>query len=476
MKHLVIKRLPKLFPDEFNIKDKLFFITAFLFAFFFMSHPDLWETANHSYVFLESVFSGNFMNFYEFCAAHNNTYYYINVANYNICMYILFGLWELPVFLFNNLFGLALSEKFIIYWAKALCAIFFVGCGYMVRQIGLELGFDRNKACYAAMFFLFNPVAFFSPMVMGQYDVICLFFTLCAIVYYLRDDMKNFSLVMGISFVYKFFSLMIFIPLLLLKEKKIINLIKYGLLSLWLYLPSTLLFRGRTGNASAFTKAMIERIFSITADTGMRAVPVFILIYAIIVFFRFLYSPSEKALTGYPAIYLPMLIFGLLFNYIYWHPQWLVLLMPFIILTTFCIENKAPWFYLDLVMAAGFFLFCFTNYGTQSGSVLFSGGLIGHTIGAHLPTAANRKNISHFIGLIPYSYALTPVMFTGALVANIIFKFPVGNIVFADKISSSKDFDKISDKLCIYGVFLIGFIGLWLCPSILEWLNTIGVI
>ena len=102
-------------PEGFKLYDKLFFGIAFVLAFFFMSHPDLWETANHSYVFLESVFSGNFMNFYEFCAAHNNSYYYINVANYNIMIYMLFGLWELPVFIFNHIFSLPLNEVFIIY-------------------------------------------------------------------------------------------------------------------------------------------------------------------------------------------------------------------------------------------------------------------------------------------------------------------------------------------------------------------------
>ncbi len=476
MKSLNIKKLPKLFPEEFKIRDKAFFIAAFLLSFLFMSHPDLWETANHSYVFLESLFSGNVFNFYEFCAAHNNTYYYINVANYNIFMYILFGLWELPVFLFNKRLGLALNEIFIWYWAKALCCAFFVGCGYMVKQIGVELGFSENKARFAAMFFLFYPVAFFSPMAMGQYDVLCLFFTLWAMVYYMRDDMKKFSLVMGVSFVYKFFSLMIFVPLLLLKEKKILNLIKYGLMSLWLYIPSTLLYMGRTGNAAVFTQAMIDRMFEVRLDMGMRIVPVFMLLYAIIVFVSFLYVPGKKAYEKYLGIYIPMVVFCLLFNYIYWHPQWLVLVIPFIVLTTFMQENQSPWFYLDIVFCRGFFLFALYNYSNQTGAVLFDGGLIGHILGLKVITSPDWKPLLDFMVNIPYVYIMTPVMFSGAIFANIILKFPVSGQTVSDKLSCAKAYDKIPTKIYLYMIFVIGFIVLWLCPSALEWLNAMAII
>ena len=150
--------------NDVKIYDKILFGAAFVLAFFFMSHPDLWETANHSYVFLECLFDGQFMNFYDYCAAHNNSYYYINVANYNIVIYIIFGLWELPVFIINSLFGLAMNEQFIIYWAKLVPVAFFVGCGFMVKKICEALDMDSTTASTAALFFLFNPVAFYSPM------------------------------------------------------------------------------------------------------------------------------------------------------------------------------------------------------------------------------------------------------------------------------------------------------------------------
>ena len=460
-------------PTGVKNYDKILFGAAFLFAFLFMSHPDLWETANHSYVFLESIFSGNFLNFYDYVAQHNNSYYYINMANYNVLIYVIFGLWELPVYIFNQIFHLALNENFIIYWAKLVSVGFFVGCGVMVKKLCENLGFEPNKGATVALFFLFNPIAFYSPMVMGQYDTLCLFFTLWALNYYVKGNYTKFSLILGVGVVCKFFPLLIFFPLILLVEKKILPLIKYALMTLWLYIPTTLLFLGRTGNASAFTKAMIERMFSLTIDAGFGQVAVFPLVYAMVVFMAFLYTPKEEKTKNYLAVYLPMVVFGLLFNSIYWHPQWLILFIPFVVITTFMQKNKAPWFCLDIVMAAGFFFHCFYQFPNQTGSTLFTSGPASHAFGLQLVTGS-VVYIDHFLNLVPYVYLLTPVMFTGAIFLNFILKLPAGEKTLADRLSTQDSYDKIPLKAFGYGIFVIGFIGLWLMPSLLEAANAFG--
>ncbi|MEG1781782.1 MAG: hypothetical protein RR253_00875 [Oscillospiraceae bacterium] len=463
-------------PKSIKTYDKILFGTAFLLSFLFMSHPDLWETANHSYVFLESVFSGNFMNFYEVTALHANSYYYINVANYNIIIYVIFGLWELPVYIFNQIFHLPLNETFIIFWAKLVSVGFFVGCGVMLKKLCENIGLEKSTAGTVALFFLFNPIAFYSPMAMGQYDTLCLFFTLWALSYYVKGDYTRFSFIIGIGVVCKFFPLLIFVPLILIAEKRILPLIKYGLISLWLYIPTTLLFLGRTGNAAAFTQTMIDRMFELTMGTGFSGVSVFTLCYALIVFVAFLYTPKTEKMKKYLAIYLPMVVFGILFNSIYWHPQWLILFIPFVVATTFMQKNKAPWFYLDMVMAVGFFMLCFYQFPNQTGGILFDGGLAHYAFGLCVATSDKRLLIDYFLSLISYVYVLTPVMFTGSIFANIILKMPLGEKTIADRLSTEDRYDKIPTKVFGYGIFIIGFLGAWFMPSLLEALNAFGVI
>jgi hypothetical protein len=456
--------------DRLNLFDKIFFATVFTVIFFCAGHVDLWETANHSYVFLESIFSGNFLRFYEFCAEHSNTYYYINNANYNICLYAVFGLWELPVFLFNKLFGLALNEKFMIFWAKAVSVGFFLGCGYMVKKISLSLGIEKEKAHMALLFFLFNPIAFFSADVMGQYDSICLFFALLAILFYIKGDMKKFSFIMGTSFVFKFFSLLIFFPLLLLKEKKFLKILKHTAISLWLYIPTTLLFLGKTGNAAAFTRQMTDRVTSLTIDTGMGAVSVYVLLYACIIFICYIYEFENSKDINYIAVYTPMAVFALLFLTIYWHPQWLILVVPFLVITSFSQANKTPWFLLDIVLSGGFMFLNFYKYPMQMGANLLNSGI--------LPPQNFISNvtISHFLNLIPYMYTVTLVMFTGGLLLNIILKLPLKSVSLADRISPKEFYNRLSLKNMLYIQVAIGFFAFWLIPSILEYINRLGII
>ncbi len=463
-------------PDNFKSWDMAFFGLAALVSFFFMSHPDIWETANHSYMFLECLFSGQFLDYYEVVAAHDTWYYYINGANYNILIYIIFGIWELPIFLIHQIFSLPLDESFMIHWAKVVPCLFYIGCGWMFKKLGEKLGMTKEKAFMAAMFFLFNPIAFYSPMAMGQYDTLCLFFTLWALLYYAQGRYQKFSFILGIGVVCKFFPLMIFVPLILLVEKRIPKLLQYGITTLWLYIPTTLLFMGRTGEAGGFTMAMINRMFELMVPMGITDMPLFILLYAIVVFAALLYNPKTEQTVKYLAVYVPMVVFGLLFICIHWHPQWLVLLMPFVVMTTHLQQNRVPWYWLDIVMAAGYFLIGFCYNGGQTGAVLFDGGWMWMLFDMRIAVEKSWRHMDRYLKNIPFVFQLAPVMFAGSVLANIILKFPLANTTVSDRLSDGSRYDRISDKAYLYAIFVIGFICLWAVPSILEFLNAFKII
>ena len=86
------------------------------------------------------------------------------------------------------------------------------------------------------------------------------------------------------------------------------------------------------------------------------------------------------------------------------------------------------------------------------------------------------RPLNYFLSLIPYVWVLTPVMFTGAILLSIIFKFPVGETTLSDKLSNSESYDKIPLKVFGYGIFAAGFICVWLLPSVFEALNAFGAI
>ncbi len=472
--------LPNFIKENDKLKgyDKLLFVLAFAFAYLFFSHPDLWETANHSYVFLESLFSGHFRDFYSICAQHNNTYYYINNANYNIVIYIIFGIWELSIFIINQLLHMPMNEQFMIMWAKAVPVAFYIGCGIMFNRLCKELDMDNVKASTATLFFLFNPISFFSPMIMGQYDTLCLFFMLWALTYYIKKDMNRFSFIIGLGAVCKFFPLLIFVPLVLLAEKRIFHILKYGAISLWLYIPTTLIFWGRTGDAKVFTQAMIDRMFLLTISTGTRGVSVFTLVYALVVFACFMYGGSKKddKIYKYMSVYIPLVCFGALFNSIYWHPQWLVLIVPFIVATTFMQkQGNVAWFYLDVVLAFGFFINSFYLFPNQIECVLFSGGIMTYIFNVNIAAATYNK-VNFYLNLVPYLATISPVAFAGSILANILFKLPLNGQTISDKLFTNDGYDNFPLKLYGYGIFVVGLGCIWFLPTLFEYLKALAVI
>ncbi len=462
-----------------NIKQSLnghniFWASVFVVCFALTSHPDIHETANHSYLFLESIFSGNFFNYYGYVESRPLELYYINFANYNIIVYAVFGLWQLPFYAVTKLFSTPVNELALLLYTKVLCVAFFVGCAYLLRTICVQLGLSNKVAYTAAAFFLLNPVAFFSPVIMGQYDTLCLFFMLLAITYYIKGDMLKFSLFMGVGGVFKFFAYLVFIPLLLLRCKKLLPMLKYALISMFLYVPTTLLFLGRTGNAAYFTSLMFERMFLVPVDSGFGEVSLFMLLYALLCVYCFLHS--DKTRENYLAVYVPMAVFALLFFSIYWHPQWLVLLMPFAVITTFLQKSKTIWFYIDVIFCFGFFILIFTHFPGQFGANMIASGVIGAVTNTGLHLAPSLRTLDYFINLVPYIHEIAALCFTAPLVASVVFKLPVKGGSVADKLSGAGEYDVFSSSVMCSGIFVIGFLAFWAVPAAFEYLNAFGVV
>ena len=68
--------------------------------------------------------------------------------------------------------------------------------------------------------FLLTPFAFFSILVLGCYDIIAIFFSLLAIKAFLKGNVFAFAILFGISNMFKYMTFIIYIPLLLLLEKR----------------------------------------------------------------------------------------------------------------------------------------------------------------------------------------------------------------------------------------------------------------
>ncbi|NLC79244.1 MAG: hypothetical protein GX683_05925, partial [Ruminococcaceae bacterium] len=225
---------------------------VFVASFLLFVHPDIVETSNHSRILLDCIFDGRFFEFFDVVKQHDNSFYYLNNANYNIVFYLLFAAWELPVYLVGKIFSITISEQLMWMWAKALPALCSIVNAALVGKL-VEQVKSKDDGSFAQKALLLSPIAFFFPVVMGQYETICIVFVLWALLYYIKGDMVRFAAVMGVAALCKSFALLIVVPLILLADKKLLLILRDLALSMFPTLLTGVLFHGRVADAEQFT-------------------------------------------------------------------------------------------------------------------------------------------------------------------------------------------------------------------------------
>lgn len=440
-------------------------------AYLFFVHPDIIETSNHSYLLLDSTFKGRFLQFYNDVMARpfGKELYYTNFAHYNILVYIIFAIVQLPVFIFNVIFN-TYYEPLFYFVGKLVSAGFFIACIPQVRKLAQQLGVSQENSRWAALFFALLPPVFFSSMVMGQYDTICLLFILLGLRQWLKGNNLACALLLGAGACAKFFSLLLLVPLILLSEKRPLHILKNGLASLWLLVPTTLLFWGRTGDMSLFNNIMIDRLFA--AKFG--SIPLFPLLYFVLCVAAYLHKPKDDATKARGGVWLCLAAFGLLFFFVDWHPQWLVLIAPFMVLTTFMEKNKAPWFFVDILFSAGFFLICALTHAHELEANLLDWGLIG-LLGGLRTTNHPYNPIAFYLALVPVLPALPTVLFGGGLISHVGFKLPFGGSTLASRLSGQTETPQKTLPIYLWLVFGLGM-AVWFLPTMFTWLKCFSIL
>ena len=461
--------------------DNLLFGILMLAAYLLFAHPDILETARHGYILLNSIRDGQFFDFYENTLSRVYGYDYSNAAHYNIVVYLLYAVWELPLYLWEMLTGWAFSDTALALWCKAIGVGFYIGSGFLMQRIAKQLDCDETVVAWMPLAFWLNPISFFTVVIMGQYDSICLFFLLLGLLYFLQGKLWRFSLIMGIGMVCKFFPIFLLLPLVLLAEKRLLRAAAYVVASLWLYIPTALLFHGRTGDASYFNGLMTERLFANNFPGGVADASYFGIAMALVCVAAWLYCPKTEKERNTAVLYVGLVAFGALFLFVLWHPQWLLLLVPFVLLTTVCLSSgNRVLQVVDIVLACGFLLLAFLAFPGELEGDLLDFGLLRFWLGTPYSLVAqeSRRLVSFYIGLVPYAAKLIPVCFYGALFAEIIFKFPLqGNGTVAERLARSSDkAPQGTMRLYIWGGFAAGVAAIWLLPTIFAYCKTLGML
>lgn len=305
-------------------------IGVYILLFYAFMYSDILITTSHSVNFWDILFSGRISDFYRLSETDikNAGYVVYNNADYDFIVYILFAVWNFPLWIVRKLTNVNIWESALaIAWAKSIILLFTLLSVRCMHKICKTLELSEKITKQVVLLFLTSSLLFSCIFVNSQYDIIYLYIMLEALNYYLKGKLKHFTILMAMTLPIKPFALFMFAPLVLYKEK---NVIKIGLHTIGVLAPWLLLkILGPSGIDSGNIDNFLI-IFRHKIELGNVTIYTFILF--VLLFYLYCYSiddSNDNEKFQRKSILISFLAFVSFFIICGGNPYWTILMMPF---------------------------------------------------------------------------------------------------------------------------------------------------
>ena len=290
------------------------------------SHTDLAHTVFSSY----AILGGNLLEFYSVNRP-------IMVGNeYPILLYLVFALWMSPLFLTNLATPAAEFAKMNLnlaelIWAKIGLVGLLLLVGFLTAAIARDhfqhLTRDSDKAAIWRV--LLSPFALFAVVAMGQYDVIGLTLALLGLRAWLDGKTRNFLIFFALAVSFKYFAILIFVPLVLMGTNRIRTIVVQCLAVVSPLAIQYILYFEDVG----FRNGVVGRFLRFFASDapGIMSLLVVAIVGLGLVAYALKSNSVHTTLTGRNTrvLYAILWVLTLSFLAVPWNPQWLLYLVPF---------------------------------------------------------------------------------------------------------------------------------------------------
>lgn len=311
---------------ELDILDVL--VTSALLVFCYLSYmqSDLLITANRSF-----LMHTNPLDFYDACYKWTQDF----GANYMPSTFLMFAIWNLPLRLIGRVpVSLATNALLNNMWYKLLPVTFYFLSAIVIYKICILQGFGEKKAKICKYAFIINPIAVFSQFIFSQYDIFTVFFILLGFLYYLKKDRNKFVLFFAIAVTFKYQAFVYFIVFLLLIEKRIWAIVKNVilvllplLLEVLIYYPSSYFRKSVLGfSAVKYVEAGID-------VGGQEPLSLLLALITLLMTVAYVKKNSDDKMLFQWCLFLANGVSFAFFGFTKFHPQWLLLTVPFMVIS-----------------------------------------------------------------------------------------------------------------------------------------------
>lgn len=345
-----------------------FLILAVLFVT--CVHSDVKLTGNRSFLMYK-----HFSDFYDASYQQSGGYW----ANYLPSTFIAYAIWNLPLYLTGHAPEVILTNSFVnLMWYKLLPVILYFVTAQLMYRIGMKLGFGEKKSLLCKFAFLVFPMGVFSQFIFSQYDIFTVFFMVLGLYLYLEGKLWQFALAFGMAATFKYHAVLYFLVLILLREKKIRNLIRYAVI---MAVPLMVEILPNIGS-EAFRRNVfgfgaldyVKKPFALGFFSGINllaAVAAFVLVWA------YQKKAEEAESLSSWAVFFCVAVSFSIFGFSTWNPQWVLLMVPFLVLNIFMNENGNLLLMITNIFMLAMYIFCSQNMVDER---VLNGGILKYVL------------------------------------------------------------------------------------------------
>ena len=252
-------------------------------------------------------------------------------------IYGIFAIWNLPLYFL----GLLPSPDFVgpsrlivqIFWSKLLLVIFYFLPVKILSLISRGIRQCNSLVSYrpVAILFATSPIAVLVVFAFGQYDIIGVFLVLLGFYFYLKKNLWLFALFFAVAISFKYFALVIYVPLILMVEKNPLKILKWLIVAGSIVAIQVLLY----AHSDIFLGEIFTLFKSKVIGEHQDRISLFKqTIYMVVLYFFGCTHLYFKKYASYEwqrdAVFAPIVAYALMFSAVVWYPQWLVITMLFL--------------------------------------------------------------------------------------------------------------------------------------------------
>lgn len=309
---------------------------AILFSSF--AYADFKSILHYEENFLGAILNGGLQSYYEYSYERANFYIANDImgtsyATYDFIMYVVLGIWGIPVYLWRCLTGREVTESFgVMLYGKGIYIVAIVICLYLIYKILMILTTDKNRVKQGLFLFASSLLVLAEVCIIGQSDILGIVFILWGYYEFLRGYKWRFTWIFAVAVSFKIYALFIFLPLLLLSEKNVFKVAIKTVIAVGVTVVSGIPFSGNAIDIKKeFSLEMFLKLIENKLPILNRAVPVIVVLLGIICLWCY-FREFDRDNRREKAVLVPLISIVCVFLSFDSFPYWFLHLAPWVVI------------------------------------------------------------------------------------------------------------------------------------------------